>query len=240
MITVTDTDTPTSPPAGWGAATSTRRREPEAQARPRPTTSADDRDTERNVFVRDALGALARANARPISEAAERVPRQPGLYAIHAPAEVWAELGLGAPPDERPLYVGKVERSLASRDVDTHFGSGRTGSSTVRRSFAALLRQPLGLEGRPRNPAKPERPANYGLSPEQDERLTAWMRTHLALAVWPKTEGCDIALGVIENKLLELLEPPLNLKDVITPWTARIKMGRKVMADQARSRMPDA
>ncbi len=110
----------------------------------------------------------------------------------------------------------------------------------MRRSVAALLREPLGLEGRPRNPAKPERPANYGLSPEHDETLTAWMGTHLELAIWPKPEDCGIALGVIENALLELLKPPLNLKGLATPWTALVSAARKVMAAQARSWMTDA
>jgi hypothetical protein len=133
--------------------------------------------------------------------------------------------------------VGKAEDSLVSRDINTHFGNGRTGSSTVRRSFAALLREPLRLEGRPRNPAKPERPANYGLAPEHDEKLTAWMREHLALAVWPKPGDCSIALKAIEVVLLQKLLPPLNLTDVVTPWRARVKAARKVMADQARRHM---
>lgn len=30
---------------------------------------------------------------------------------------VWELLGLGASPDERPLYVGKSEDSLATRDL---------------------------------------------------------------------------------------------------------------------------
>jgi hypothetical protein len=140
-------------------------------------------------FAADALGALARDHAQPIAVAVADIPRRPGLYAIHAPAAVWEELGLGKRPDERPLYVGKAESSLVSRDVDTHFGDGRTGSSTVRRSFAALLRAPLELEGRPRNPSKPERPANYGLSPDHDEKLTGWMRENLTIAVWPTPEG---------------------------------------------------
>ena len=115
-----------------------------------------------------------------------RLPRAPGLYAVHGSAATWTALNLGEPPDDRPLYVGKSESSLHSRDVMTHFGNGRTGSSTVRRSFAALLRQRLDLRGVPRNRAAPERCANYGLTPEHDTLLTQWMRSHLQLAVWPK------------------------------------------------------
>jgi hypothetical protein len=92
----------------------------------------------------------------------------------------------------------------------SNFRNGRTGSSTVRRSFA-----------------------NYGLSREHDERLTAWMRTNLELAVWPKPEECDSLLQV-ELVLLGELLPPLNLKDVTTPWTAQLKTARAAMATQAR------
>src|SRR5579859_3831532 len=95
------------------------------------------------VFDRDDLIAQARvalAHAGPLASAEMRVPDRPGLYAIYGESRTWRELGLGAPPDGRPLYLGKAEDSLASRDLKTHFGDGRTGQSTVRRSFAALLR----------------------------------------------------------------------------------------------------
>ena len=189
-------------------------------------------------MAHEALQALAVGHAQPICRAAEHVPRQPGLYAIHAGHEVWLELGLSAPPDERPLYLGKAEASLVSRDLDTHFGDGRTGSSTIRRSFAALLREPLGLEGQPRNPTKPERPSNYGLPLAHDRKLTAWMRGNLSLAVWRKPSSCPFALVNIEHRLLQMLLPPLNLAGVATPWTSMVKAARKVMADQARRYLP--
>jgi hypothetical protein len=59
------------------------------------------------------------------------------------------------------------------------------------------------------------------------------------LAVWPKPEGCEITLGVIENTVLWVLEPPLNTKDVVTPWTTQVKAARKVMADRGRRGVPD-
>jgi hypothetical protein len=183
--------------------------------------------------ARDAMRALAK-KAR-LHEAETRVPARPGLYAIYGDAETWSELGLGDPPDERPLYVGKAEDSLVTRDLSTHFGNGRTGSSTVRRSFAALLREPLRLSGLPRNPTRPERFANYGLSREHDERLTDWMRTKLELAVWPKPVDCEFSLLQVELVLLGDLLPPLNLKDVTTPWTAQLKAARATMASQART-----
>ena len=72
-----------------------------------------------------------------IAEARMGVPSRPGLYAVHGDHAVWENLGLGEPTDARPLYVGKAERSLASRDVDTHFSTGKTGSSTLRAALPA-------------------------------------------------------------------------------------------------------
>src|SRR5947209_1835678 len=123
----------------------------------------------------DVLSALS-APGVPISQAIAAVPDQPGLYAIHADVGVWGQLTLGEPPDDRPLYVGKAEDSLVTRDLRAHFGDGRTGSSTLRRSFAALLSDQLKLSAQPRNPANPERPANYGLPPAHDVWLTEWMQ----------------------------------------------------------------
>lgn len=179
--------------------------------------------------------AAARATlaaSRPLADAAGHVPGVAGLYAIYGDVDVWLQLGLGEPPDDRPLYVGKAEDSLASRDLKTHFGSGRTGSSTVRRSFAALLRERLDLHAQPRNPSKPERFANYGLPLDGDQRLTHWMGEHLRLAVWPKPSG--VVLVDVERALLVTWQPPLNLKDVHTPWSDHLSAARKVMAAEAR------
>jgi hypothetical protein len=182
----------------------------------------------------DVLSALSGPGA-PIDQAIAVVPNQPGLYAIHADAAVWAELTLGEPPDDRPLYVGKAEASLVTRDIRTHFGDGRTGSSTLRRSFAALLRKSLRLMAQPRNPAKPERPANYGLPPAHDQRLTAWMQSNLRIAVWASDGRAP--LERIEKLALAHWLPPLNLEDVQTPWTGQVKAARAQMAAQVRAAM---
>jgi len=83
--------------------------------------------------ARDSLG-----RPRPLAGADGVVPGRPGLYAIYGDAKTWNELGLGMAPDGRPLYIGKAEDSLIIRDLKTHFGDGRTGHSTVRRSFGRL------------------------------------------------------------------------------------------------------
>lgn len=191
----------------------------------KPPAAEDSRDV-----VEAAVAALT-APRHALANAEAVVPPVPGLYAIYATE--WAELGLGHPPDDRPLYVGKSESSLADRDLRTHFGSGRTGSFTVRRTFAALLHDSLGLRGIPRNPARPERFANYGLSPEHDRLLTDWMRSRLALAVWPGVRTASLI--TVERAVLQRWQPPLNLKDVHTPWSATISAARRVMATEARA-----
>lgn len=180
----------------------------------------------------DVANALLRGRV-PLDDALPRLPEKPGLYAIHGSAAVWAELELGSPPDSRPLYVGKSESNLYTRDVATHFGNGRTGSSTVRRSFAALLHDRLDLRGVPRNQDRPERCANYGLTEEHDRRLTQWMRSSLELAIWERDE--PTALDDLETRVLTRLLPPVNISKVKTPWRQQVRTARRVMAGEARA-----
>lgn len=185
-------------------------------------------------FVEDALARLSSEHAKILREQTAAVPSRPGLYSVYGD-EVWEELGLGDPPDNRPLYIGKAEDSLATRDIKTHFGDGRTGQSTLRRSFAALLAKRLDLSGMPRNPDNPGHFSNYGLSPTDDRKLTNWMKEHLRLAVWPRPSGLDVPLVDVERAVLARFQPPLNLKDVDTPWAPMIKAARKALADEARA-----
>jgi len=166
--------------------------------------------------------------------ARETVPDRAGLYAIYGATATWLQLGLDEPPDERPLYVGKAEESLVSRDLNTHFRVGRTGQSTVRRAFAGLLRDELGLRGIPRNQQAPERPANFALSTEHDAALDVWMNARLELAVWTKPADCS-SLGAIEVGVFAKWSPPLNVRDNRSTWRAKVLAARKVMANDARS-----
>jgi hypothetical protein len=100
-----------------------------------------------------------------ITDAPAHVPARPGLYAIYGDDQAHRELRLHddaeahSAPDV-PLYIGKAEESFVSRDLKDHFAAvpgstARTGGSTVRRSFAALLRKSLDLQGVPRNLENP-------------------------------------------------------------------------------------
>ncbi len=187
-------------------------------------------DGRRGGLVDEAGRALRRPRMRA-STAERTVPPRAGLYAIYGSRAVWRELGLGRRPDGRPLYVGKAETSLADRDMAEHFADGKTGSSTLRRSLAALLRTQLRLRAIPRNPDRPADFDRFGLSATHDARLTAWMRTRLWIAVWLAPVGSR--LKTIEDELKFSWLPPLNL-DNASRWQGSVRAQRAVLADQAR------
>ena len=192
----------------------------------------------RASLVTGAITALG-GSAVHVSKIDTRQAGRPGLYAFYASASSWRQLRLGKPPDPRPLYVGKAESRLASRDVEGHFGlrergvQSPTGSSTLRRSLAALLAAERGYRGVPRNPAKPGNFSNYGLTETDDDDLSAWMKSRLRLALWPHDAASD--LDTVESYVLGQLQPPLNLDKVITPWRDQVKAARRLLAAEARA-----
>ena len=188
------------------------------------------------ALLREALAALRGSPAVAVSKLPDDAAR-PGLYAVYASAATWRELGLGKPPDGRPVYIGKAEGTLATRDAEGHFGmrlrgkQSPTGSSTLRRSLAALLAPARGYRGTPRNPDNPGHFANFGLSAKDDSDLSAWMRRRLRLAIWPYDKVED--LDALETDVLAELLPPLNLNKVITPWRKQVRSARKLLAQEA-------
>lgn len=191
-------------------------------------------------LIADAVEVLS-AERWAVAEASGHVPPTAGLYAIFGDEQAWRDLRL-EPRLNEPLYVGKAERSLASRDLNGHFATNpkstpRTGGSTVRRSFAALLRDVLDLYAMPRNPAKPERFANYALADGGDARLNEWMHQRLTLAVWPAPQGMTVPLGQIETAVIEHFAPPINL-DKNPRRLARLSRARSEMAAEAAAWQP--
>ncbi|TCJ23792.1 hypothetical protein E0W80_09545 [Microbacterium sp. PI-1] len=176
-----------------------------------------------------------------ITDAAAHVPSRPGLYAIYGDDQAWRDLQL-EPTPAVPLYVGKAEASLVSRDLNGHFAINprskpRTGGSTVRRSFAALLRDGLDLHAVPRNLARPERFANYALAEGGDARLNEWMHARLQLAVWPTPAGMTVPLGEVETAVIMHFAPPINL-DKNPGKLARLSRARAKMAAEAAAWRP--
>ncbi|WP_395821104.1 GIY-YIG nuclease family protein [Curtobacterium flaccumfaciens] len=170
---------------------------------------------------------------------AERMPTGPGLYAVWSKEEAWSEIGLGWRGPLTPLYVGKAEDSLRRREVDTHFAAGsssasKTGSSTVRRSFAALLAPSLSFRAIPRNVKKPGHFSNYALRSDDDLRLTSWMHEHLLLSAWAKPAELAAPLRSLEALIIREWDPPINIQGAASSRAA-LKAARSVLSAQARS-----
>lgn len=135
----------------------------------------------------------------------------PGMYSWWVDERGGVDLtrGLGATVAGGRIYAGltgatkwpsgKVgSATLRSRIGSNHIG-GRIRSSTFRLTLAASLRDTLKLQL-----DGPKR-----LSKDSEARLTEWIRSHLSLAVFP-FPNAD-ALEDLENKVLSVLDPPLNL-----------------------------
>ena len=192
---------------------------------------------EQHPHVSAAIDKLSRDRIR-IADAPTVVPQRPGLYAIYGSDSVWEVLGVTSTFEHGPLYVGKSENNLLVREVFTHFNASATrkpstGSSTVRRSFAALLRAELHLRAQPRNPAKPADFASYGLAGNGDFLLTSWMADNLKLAVWEDPEMPELSLGEVETVLIRLWDPPINIDKAPTP-RRDLKTRRALLAKEAR------
>jgi hypothetical protein len=164
---------------------------------------------------------------------ASQLPDHPGLFAVYGAPETWLHLGLDAPGGDPPLYVGKTEARGLGHGSSVHFRAGRTAHSTMRRSFAALLRDALNLRGVPRNPSEPDRPAHFGLSAEQDAQLDAWLLPRLQIALWAAPPACaDVA--ALEVAVIARWTPPLNLKPGTTTWRPMVTRARARMANDVR------
>lgn len=121
--------------------------------------------------VGDAVQALG---GQPRRAGATDVPNAPGLYAIWADGAVTEQLGISQDGRAAPIYIGKAERSLRNRDLRAHFGVDdakvRSGSSTVRRSLAALLADELALRPVPRGKIAVDASKGFSLHPEDERR----------------------------------------------------------------------
>src|SRR5689334_12567520 len=108
----------------------------------------------------------------PINVATKGLSRSSGVYAWWAAPTVFPDLP-GLPnehdPSLRLLYLGRAT-NLRGRILRNHLR--RSGSSTLRRTLAGLLMS----EG-----YRTHWTDRVVLLPEDEERLTRWMHTHLRL-----------------------------------------------------------
>ena len=179
----------------------------------------------------DAVLDALRSLPVPLDEARTGVPLAPGIYAwwgrfgalpgISGPRHPTADLQL--------LYVGIApngtasKATLRSRVVGDHI-RGTTGSSTLRRSLAALLSEQQGWRSR-----WTTRPV---LVNRDELALSEWMGEKLRLTWAEHPEPWTVETAVIAE-----LEPPLNQADNTThPLYGDVHEARKRWREQARDR----
>ncbi|MCW3124542.1 MAG: hypothetical protein JWO03_200 [Bacteroidetes bacterium] len=135
-------------------------------------------------------------------------PKKPGIYGFFLKNQsTLSDFGKGG----QIIYIGISKDSLHDRDFNQHFKTGKTGSSTLRRSIGAILKTNLKLKAIPRggeNDSK--RFDNYKFKSEQ--LLTDWMIANLEIGNWvPSIALTNSQLRDIEKQITIELKPSLDL-----------------------------
>ena len=132
---------------------------------------------------------------------------KPGIYAI---GFIGADFPLGSTGKDSVIYIGKTEDSQKSRDANTHFTSGKSGSSTLRRSIGAILKEEFELIAVPRNNGKSSQAIKcYEFQGKGEQIVTDWMKHNLSLAFW-EYKGPPDNIACIEKRLIKDRAPILN------------------------------
>ncbi|MCZ2804830.1 hypothetical protein O2W18_06955 [Modestobacter sp. VKM Ac-2983] len=177
----------------------------------------------------DDVVAALRGLPVPLIDAVTAVPAAPGLYAWWG--RFGALPGISGPrhdaADLQLLYVGIApngaasKATLRSRVVGDHI-RGTTGSSTLRRSLAALLSEQQGWRSR-----WTTRPV---LVNADELRLSEWMAERLQLTWAEHPEP-----WTVETRVIAELEPPLNQSDnAAHPLHSFVRQARQKWREEAR------
>jgi len=155
--------------------------------------------------------------------------KSPGIYALFFHGSEFPLPGYN-PKEDEIIYLGKTESSQASRDRDTHFSSGKTGSSTIRRTFGALLREKLELKPiiRSQSDIIKGRISHYKFDQLSEEKLTKWMVQNLGLSFY-EVKASASEIDRLETHLIQIQKPILNIdrKTSNKPWKTKIQAKRK-------------
>ena len=155
------------------------------------------------------------------------LPSAPGIYAVYL--REGDAIGRATANPDGLVYVG-VSADLKARGVETHFKTGGSKFSTLRRSIGALLKGQLDLTAIPRSPgASKSNTRNYKFTNDGERRLTSWMEDHLEVGFVVVDQGAED----VEKAVITALEPPLNLKGWKNPQRALLKRLRAVCAAEA-------
>lgn len=183
---------------------------------------AEDQGPDDQSFVERLLDATLAYEPDDFLAAGRHASDVPGLYSWWADEDGAADIsdGLGLPVEPGLIYAGlagatrwpsgkRSANTLWLRITTMHLG-GNHEFSTFRRTLGAILARAAG-------------------STRVDEgRLTEWMHLHLRVVTVPFDDRDE--LGRLEERVLSVLDPPLNLKGMPpSPVRKRLRELRKVV-----------
>ena len=160
--------------------------------------------------------------------------KSPGIYAVFFFGTDFPIENIKPKPDE-VIYLGKTESSQEKRDAKTHFKSGKTGSSTLRKSIGSLLRNIYNLKPIVRNNSDiiKRRFSHFKFDDNSEEIITEWMQNNLALSFYEYPESKS-KIKTLETTLIQKLIPLLNIdKNPSNPHLNLLKQIRKESAQLA-------
>ena len=160
--------------------------------------------------------------------------QQAGIYALFFIGNSFPLLG-NSVKKHQIIYIGKTESSQEKRDANTHFASGKTGSSTVRKSIGSLLCTQTKLVPIPRNSSdyKRGKMSHFKFDKISEQKVTKWMENNLALSFfeYPKSNN---EIEDLETKIILALKPILNIsKNLDNPFKNKLQQLRKNCAQEA-------
>ncbi|MBK9320792.1 MAG: hypothetical protein IPM91_19715 [Bacteroidetes bacterium] len=135
----------------------------------------------------------------------------PGIYALFYIGNNFPIVGSNV-SKHQIIYIGKTESSQEKRDAKTHFTSGKTGSSTVRKSIGSLLCELERLKPIPRNDNDYQngRFSHFMFDVFGEQIITDWMKINLALSFYEFT-GSIQELEDLETEIIDAIVPILNI-----------------------------
>ena len=162
-------------------------------------------------------------------------PKSSGIYAFSlSDKSNLGEFGIGG----QIIYIGIAKHSLHDRDFNHHFKTGKTGSSTLRRSVGAILKSKLNFTAIPRGGVNDsKRFENYKFSEEQE--LTDWMISNLEIGYWTPQKTLSYQdLRDTEKQVTIALKPTLDLDNRtrrFNPLADKLQAVREICKKEAKS-----
>jgi len=159
----------------------------------------------------------------------------PGIYAFFYEAN--SSVTSFPCKDRQLVYIGKTESSQRKRDANTHFKSGKTGSSTFRKSVGSILMYELNLNPIPRNDSDfiKGRTSMFKFDEVSEEQLTSWMKKNISMSFY-EYNGSKEDLDELETLIINKLIPPLNIsKNSRNPFKSDLQILRRNAANIAHA-----